>query len=234
MSTTSMIMTTFLRAFHVLGHVLGPAALGLALGVGGPACGGDGGGDAGDSTGPLECEHGMAYDCACPDGSMGTQMCAHDSSGFEQCVCGADDGSSGTGGSAGGSSGTTSEPPGSSGPEPATETSADGSTSVATTATSEETSTNGAAPTAQINHPGDGEMRPAGVDIPFIGEASDLEDGVLTGASLVWVSSLEGEIGQGETFDAMLLTLGEHTITLTATDADGNIGEDSIAIVVFE
>jgi hypothetical protein len=229
MSTTSMIMSPILRVLHVLG----PAALGLALGVGAPACGGDGEGDAGGSTGPLECEHGMAYECACPDGSMGTQMCAHDSSGFEQCVCGADDGSSGTGGSAGSSSGT-SEPPGSSGPEPATETSADGSTSGATTATSEETSTNGAAPVAQINHPGDGEMRPVGVDIPFIGEASDLEDGVLTGASLVWTSSLEGEIGQGETFDAMLLTLGEHTITLSATDADGNVGEDTIAIVVFE
>jgi hypothetical protein len=50
----------------------------------------------------------------------------------------------------------------------------------------------------------------------------------------VWIDSVEGEIGQGETFDAMLLTLGEHTITLSATDADGNVGEDTIAIVVFE
>jgi len=228
-TTTSTTMTTLLRVLHGLG----PAVLGFALGVGAPACGGDGEGDAGGSSGPLECEHGMSYECACPDGSMGTQLCSHDSSGLQDCVCGADDGASGTSGSAGTSSGT-SEPPGSSGPEPVTDTGVDASTSAGPTGTSEDTSTNGAAPTAQINHPGDGDQRPAGVIIPFIGEASDPEDGVLTGASLVWTDSIEGEIGQGETFDAMLPTLGDHTITLTATDADGNVGEDSITITVFE
>ena len=221
-------MTTIPRLLHALG----PAALGLVLGAGVPACGGDGEGDAGGSSGPLECEHGMSYACVCTDGSMGTQMCAHDSSGFEPCMCGTDDGASGTNGSAG-SSGT-SEPPGSTGPTPVTDTGVDDSTSVGPTDTSEDTSTNGAAPTAQINHPGDGDQRPAGVVIPVIGEASDPEDGVLTGASLVWTDSLEGEIGQGEMFDTMLLTLGEHTITLTATDADGNVGEDSITLTIFE
>jgi hypothetical protein len=227
---TRTTTTTILR-------LLGPAALGLVLGAGVPACGGDGESDASGSSGPLECEHGMSYDCACPDGTMGTQMCAHDSSGFDACMCGTDDdapqSSSGSAdGSATGTSGT-SGPPATSGPETATDTSADTSATAGTTATSEETSTNGEAPTAQINHPGDDEMRPAGVIIPFIGEASDVEDGVLTGASLVWVDSVEGEIGQGETFDAMLLTLGEHTITLTATDADGNVGEDTITLQIF-
>lgn len=229
--TTTTTTTTILRW-------LGSAALGLALGAGVPACGGDGESDASGSSGPLECEHGMSYDCACPNGSMGTQLCAHDSSGLQGCVCGGDDAppSSSTGsadGSASGASGT-SDTPGSSGPDPsATDTAADGSTSAGTTATSAETGTTSAAPMAQINHPGDGEMRPAGVIIPFIGEASDTEDGVLTGASLVWVDSVEGEIGQGETFDAMLVTLGEHTITLTATDADGNVAEDSITLQIF-
>lgn len=225
------------RTTTTIRKLLGPSALGLVLGAGVPACGGDGESDASGSSGPLECEHGMSYDCACPDGSMGTQMCAHDSNGFEACMCGADDdapqSSSGSAdGSASGSSGT-SDTPASSGPETATDTGADTSATAGTTATSEETSTNGEAPTAQVNHPGDGEMRPAGVVIPFIGEASDLQDGVLTGASLVWVDSVEGEIGQGESFDAMLLTLGEHTITLTATDADGNVGEDTIVLQIF-
>lgn len=227
---TTTTTTTILR-------LLGPAALGLLLGAGVPACGGDGESDASGSSGPLECEHGMSYDCACPDGSMGTQMCAHDSDGLQECMCGADDdapqSSSGSAdGSASGTSGT-SDTPASSGPDTATDTSADASATAGTTATSEETSTNGGAPMAQVNHPGDGEMRPAGVIIPFIGEASDAEDGVLTGASLVWVDSVEGEIGQGETFDAMLLVLGEHTITLTATDADGNVAEDSIVLQIF-
>jgi hypothetical protein len=34
-------------------------------------------------------------------------------------------------------------------------------------------------------------------------------------------------------FDAALMTLGEHTVTLTATDADGNIGEDSITFEII-
>lgn len=232
-TTTSTLLRH--RSWHGL-RLGGPAALGLALGTGMPACGGDGQGDASGSSGPLECEHGMSYDCACPDGSMGTQLCAHDSSGFEPCACGGDataTTSSSAEGSASGTSGT-SDTPGSTGPAPGTDTSADGSTSAGTSGTSEDSSTNGAAPVAQVNHPGDGEMRPAGVVIPFIGEATDLEDGLLTGASLVWVDSVEGEIGQGESFDIVLPTLGQHTITLTATDADGNIGEDSITITVFE
>lgn len=229
-TTTTTTTTTILRW-------LGPAALGLALGAGVPACGGDDEGDASGSSGPLECEPGMSYDCGCPNGS-GTQVCAQDSSGLQGCVCGGDDAppstmSDSADGSASGTVGT-SDTPGSSGPDPsATDTATDGPTTTGTTATSEETSTSGGAPVAQINHPGDGDMRPAGVVIPFIGEASDTEDGVLTGASLVWVDSVEGEIGQGETFDAMLFTLGEHTITLTATDADGNVGEDTITLQIF-
>ena len=81
-----------------------------------------------------------------------------------------------------------------------------------------------------INHPGP-EDRQAGVPIPFIGVASDPEDGALSGMSMIWTDDLEGEIGQGEMFDAALNTLGEHTVTLTATDSDGNIGE---ATLTFE
>jgi hypothetical protein len=103
-----------------------------------------------------------------------------------------------------------------------------------TTAGSDETGPVGAPPTAQINHPSDAEERVVGVPIPFIGEASDPEDGVLAGASLVWIDSVEGEIGQGEQFDAALQTLGDHVVTLTATDADGNVGEASIMLVIVE
>lgn len=232
-TTSSITTTTTTTILRRLGH----AALGLALGAGVPACGDDGQSGASGSSGPLECEPGMSYDCGCPNGSMGTQQCASDSSGLQSCVCGGDDTppSSSTGSADGSASASgTSDTPGSSGPDlTASGTAADGSTSASTTATSTETSTNGTAPFAQINHPGDGDMRPAGVVIPFIGEASDIEDGVLTGASLVWVDSVEGEIGQGETFDSMLFTLGEHTITLTVTDADGNVAEDSITLQIF-
>jgi chitinase len=72
------------------------------------------------------------------------------------------------------------------------------------------------------------------VPIPFLGEATDPEDGALSGASMVWTDSIEGEIGQGEQFDAALLTLGDHVITLTATDADGNVGEATVSLVIVE
>jgi hypothetical protein len=228
MTTMTTTMTTTMIS---IGRLLGPVALGLVLGAMTPACTDAGGGD--DGTEGLMCEHGTSTACTCTDGSMGTQMCSHDSSGFEPCVCGGDEGSSGSSGSASGSSGA-SAGSSSSGSDPSTETGADGSTGMGTTVASADTGPVGAPPTAQINHPGDAEERVVGVPIPFIGMASDPEDGDLAGASLVWTDSVEGEIGQGEQFDAALITPGDHIITLTATDADGNVGESSISLVMVE
>ena len=85
----------------------------------------------------------------------------------------------------------------------------------------------GAVPQATITHPGSNEVRPADTAVPFIGEATDPEDGSLAGSALVWSSNLDGNIGTGENFSA-LLSPGVHTITLQATDADGNVGTDTI------
>lgn len=87
----------------------------------------------------------------------------------------------------------------------------------------------GQAPQVQINHPGDMEERVAGVNFPFIGVANDPEDGALSGASLVWTSNLSGQIGTGTMFDATL-PVGMHTVTLTATDKDGNSATDSLVL----
>ncbi|NUQ73881.1 MAG: hypothetical protein HUU21_10015 [Polyangiaceae bacterium] len=90
---------------------------------------------------------------------------------------------------------------------------------------------NGQAPQAQINHPGDMEMRPANQDIPFIGVATDAEDGDLGGGSLVWTSNVSGVIGTGLQFNAPL-PAGTHVITLTATDSDKNTGTDSLTLYI--
>lgn len=88
----------------------------------------------------------------------------------------------------------------------------------------------GSTPVATINHPGDGEMRNTGDMIPFVGVGTDAEDGVLTGASLVWTSDVEGAIGTGESFNRALSQSGTQVITLTVTDSDGNTGTDSIEL----
>ncbi len=99
-----------------------------------------------------------------------------------------------------------------------------------TTSTSTSTSTGtGMAqdPVPVITHPGSNEVRPSANPVPFIGSANDPQDGALSGASLQWSSDLDGDIGSGETFNA-LLSAGIHTITLQATDSDGNVGLTTI------
>jgi hypothetical protein len=87
-------------------------------------------------------------------------------------------------------------------------------------------------PAASINHPGDGETRQATESIPFIGVANDPQDGALTGAALVWTRNQAAQpFGTGEQFSAML-PVGDHVITLTATDSDGNKGTASITLHV--
>ena len=89
----------------------------------------------------------------------------------------------------------------------------------------------GQAPQVQINHPGDMEQRAANVDIPFIGVANDPEDGALGGASMVWTSNISGQVGTGANFNAPL-PAGTHTITLKATDSDGNSASDSLVLYI--
>jgi probable HAF family extracellular repeat protein len=71
-----------------------------------------------------------------------------------------------------------------------------------------------------------------GQSIAFAGSAIDPEDGALTGASLVWTSNLDGQIGTGTSFSTTSLSVGTHTITLTATDSKGAKNAAAIQVVV--
>jgi hypothetical protein len=89
----------------------------------------------------------------------------------------------------------------------------------------------GSPPSPFISHPSDGETRPAAVPVPLIGEAADPEDGQLGGGALVWSSSIDGQLGTGGQFD-VTLSVGVHTLTLAATDSDGNSASDSIQLIM--
>lgn len=85
-------------------------------------------------------------------------------------------------------------------------------------------------PTAIIDIPVDGSTFSSGTIISFSGSAIDTEDGDLTG-DLVWSSNLDGQIGIGGGFDAVLSS-GYHTITAAVTDSGGVSGTATINIMV--
>lgn len=89
-------------------------------------------------------------------------------------------------------------------------------------------------PTAEINLPASGAEFTIGQSISFQGTGSDSEDGPLTGSSLVWESSLDGQLGTGIVFSRSDLSLGTHLIRLIATDSDGAADTAAISIGVGE
>jgi subtilisin family serine protease len=85
-------------------------------------------------------------------------------------------------------------------------------------------------PTADIANPTDGASFDSGATITFTGTASDMEDGDLTD-TLSWASDVDGPIGTGGSFSA-ILSGGLHTITASVADSGGLTGSTSIAITV--
>ncbi|HEY7683892.1 MAG TPA: PQQ-dependent sugar dehydrogenase [Gemmatimonadales bacterium] len=64
------------------------------------------------------------------------------------------------------------------------------------------------------------------------GEATDPEDGALSGTALRWSSSLDGVLGTGASIQIATLTPGNHVITLTATDSRDQRGSASVSVTV--
>ncbi len=90
------------------------------------------------------------------------------------------------------------------------------------------------APVPHITSPNEGDSLQIGQVVNFVGGAEDLEDGDISGDSLVWISSLDGEIGTGSEVDTSTLSEGFHIITLQATDSDGQVGEATIGIDIID
>jgi alpha-tubulin suppressor-like RCC1 family protein len=87
-------------------------------------------------------------------------------------------------------------------------------------------------PTATIDAPTSGTTITAAQALELDGSGFDPQVGALTGAQLSWVSSLDGSLGTGNTLIADHLSVGTHTITLTATTPDGRTATASTVVTV--
>lgn len=89
-----------------------------------------------------------------------------------------------------------------------------------------------ARPTVSITGPEDGSKYQQGDTISFAGTWDDFQDDTLPDDSLVWTSSLDGQIGTGTSVTKADLSAGTHTITFTATDSDGDTDTDSVNVII--
>ena len=91
----------------------------------------------------------------------------------------------------------------------------------------------GQAPIVTITSPSNGSQFDLGATVNFAGNATDLQDGDLTGNDLEWISNVDGSLGYGENLSISDLTQGPHSITLIATDSDDYTGEDDVSINIL-
>ncbi|MFA6109846.1 MAG: SUMF1/EgtB/PvdO family nonheme iron enzyme [Candidatus Latescibacterota bacterium] len=89
-------------------------------------------------------------------------------------------------------------------------------------------------PTATISAPPSTSSATRGAVVTFRGSATDPEDGPLTGASLVWSSSRDGRLGTSSVLSTSSLTVGTHTVMLTATDSRGGTGTATVTVSVSD
>jgi hypothetical protein len=86
-------------------------------------------------------------------------------------------------------------------------------------------------PSAYILSPESGITIQPNTPLLLQGYAYDLEDGVLEEGALQWLSNIDGALGSGS-YVLVILSSGQHIITFTAQDSDGNFGEAQISVYV--
>jgi hypothetical protein len=64
--------------------------------------------------------------------------------------------------------------------------------------------------------------------------AWDVDDGTLDDGAVTWVSNRDGNLGSGGSLPVYDLSVGTHTITMTARDSDNNTVIDSITVTVSD
>ena len=86
-------------------------------------------------------------------------------------------------------------------------------------------------PMVSITTPSNNAVFNAGANVSMTANATDVEDGNISGAAVTWTSSVDGALGSGTTVLAVLSS-GWHTITVTATDSLGASVTDSVQLLM--
>jgi hypothetical protein len=87
-------------------------------------------------------------------------------------------------------------------------------------------------PEAWIEYPDDAAHYIQGETVVLRGGAYDPEEGQLGDEAFQWTSDRAGSLGSGSTLAVQALSAGEHTITLSAVDAEGHEGSAQVHIYV--
>lgn len=85
-------------------------------------------------------------------------------------------------------------------------------------------------PQTEIISPEPSDKLYAGEALVLEGLGYDVDDGVLRGAALQWTSDTYGWLGSGERITVGPVPPGQHVITLTGTDSDGNVAYATLAV----
>ena len=73
-------------------------------------------------------------------------------------------------------------------------------------------------PDVRITSPSSNMISPQGSSLTFTGVASDKKGTALTGSSLIWIDSVNGTLGTGNSITVTNLSIGAHIVKLQATD----------------
>ena len=88
-------------------------------------------------------------------------------------------------------------------------------------------------PRAQILFPPNNHTKHEADGVFLLGRADDPQDGALTGMDLQWDSNrVDGPLGFGDREFQVFLPVGEHLVTLTATDSNGNVATAEVTVFI--